>query len=419
MRRGVRRACAGGVAGLGFGPVVLAAVPRGARLGRRLRRVRARRAWRPRASRAAGLARRAWRAARLRRRAACRRRRRRAGGWPPLCFSSAATRSDSASISARSPRTSSSTRRSSKLSRIRWAAEATSSSRLRPRSRAPSVPPVVAWKVRSTAPRTASTTSAGSRPLSFFAAFLSFLAMVAAVYVSVTASRDHPPAPARGRSPSACCCPATRAARCGSPSSCSTAPKMLNHNRGLWGYTGAAADGAPLTIQSTGHGRAERGDRDRGADRARRAADRPRRDLRRAGRRARARRRCSSPTACWRRTARAGRSARAATLAPDPALHAALRGGRGRAPRPRRLLGPLLRPRPRARAGVGRAPARSRSRWRPRRCSAVAARRGVAAACVLAVSDLVADRRADRRARRSRPPRRELGRDAGARRRSA
>jgi uridine phosphorylase len=31
-------------------------------------------------------------------------------------------------------------------------------------------------------------------------------------------------------------------------------PKMLNHHRGLWGYTGIAADGAPLTIQSTGIG---------------------------------------------------------------------------------------------------------------------------------------------------------------------
>jgi len=31
-------------------------------------------------------------------------------------------------------------------------------------------------------------------------------------------------------------------------------PKMFNHNRGLWGYTGAASDGAPLTIQSTGMG---------------------------------------------------------------------------------------------------------------------------------------------------------------------
>jgi purine-nucleoside phosphorylase len=31
-------------------------------------------------------------------------------------------------------------------------------------------------------------------------------------------------------------------------------PKMFNHHRGLWGYTGVAADGAPLTIQSTGMG---------------------------------------------------------------------------------------------------------------------------------------------------------------------
>jgi uridine phosphorylase len=31
-------------------------------------------------------------------------------------------------------------------------------------------------------------------------------------------------------------------------------PKMLNHNRGLWGYTGTAADGLPLSIQSTGIG---------------------------------------------------------------------------------------------------------------------------------------------------------------------
>jgi uridine phosphorylase len=31
-------------------------------------------------------------------------------------------------------------------------------------------------------------------------------------------------------------------------------PKMLNHNRGLWGYTGIAADGDPMTIQSTGLG---------------------------------------------------------------------------------------------------------------------------------------------------------------------
>ena len=32
------------------------------------------------------------------------------------------------------------------------------------------------------------------------------------------------------------------------------APKMFNHHRGLWGYTGVASDGEPLTVQSTGMG---------------------------------------------------------------------------------------------------------------------------------------------------------------------
>jgi purine-nucleoside phosphorylase len=31
-------------------------------------------------------------------------------------------------------------------------------------------------------------------------------------------------------------------------------PKMFNHHRGLWGYSGIALDGAPLTVQSTGIG---------------------------------------------------------------------------------------------------------------------------------------------------------------------
>ncbi len=31
-------------------------------------------------------------------------------------------------------------------------------------------------------------------------------------------------------------------------------PKMFNHTRGLWGYTGMAADGEPLTVQATGMG---------------------------------------------------------------------------------------------------------------------------------------------------------------------
>ena len=31
-------------------------------------------------------------------------------------------------------------------------------------------------------------------------------------------------------------------------------PRMFNHHRGLWGYTGVAADGEPLTVQATGMG---------------------------------------------------------------------------------------------------------------------------------------------------------------------
>lgn len=31
-------------------------------------------------------------------------------------------------------------------------------------------------------------------------------------------------------------------------------PRMFNHSRGLWGYTGTAPDGLPLTVQSTGMG---------------------------------------------------------------------------------------------------------------------------------------------------------------------
>jgi uridine phosphorylase len=33
-----------------------------------------------------------------------------------------------------------------------------------------------------------------------------------------------------------------------------TPPKMFNHARGLWGYTGVARDGEPLTVQTTGMG---------------------------------------------------------------------------------------------------------------------------------------------------------------------
>jgi len=33
-----------------------------------------------------------------------------------------------------------------------------------------------------------------------------------------------------------------------------TPPRMFNHARGLWGYTGVAPDGEPLTVQATGIG---------------------------------------------------------------------------------------------------------------------------------------------------------------------
>ena len=36
---------------------------------------------------------------------------------------------------------------------------------------------------------------------------------------------------------------------------------MFNHTRGLWGYTGRARDGELLTVQATGMGGAQRGDR--------------------------------------------------------------------------------------------------------------------------------------------------------------
>lgn len=35
---------------------------------------------------------------------------------------------------------------------------------------------------------------------------------------------------------------------------CAQTPRMLNHHRGLWGYSGTALDGAPLTVQGLGLG---------------------------------------------------------------------------------------------------------------------------------------------------------------------
>jgi uridine phosphorylase len=104
-------------------------------------------------------------------------------------------------------------------------------------------------------------------------------------------------------------------------------PRMFNHHRGLWGYTGVALDGAPLTVQSTGIG---------GPSAAIVVADLHRLGLRRAVRIGRA----------WalHRSLRAGELVAATAVAvfdgasralgagdriePDPALTAALEGDR-------------------------------------------------------------------------------------------
>lgn len=56
---------------------------------------------------------------------------------------------------------------------------------------------------------------------------------------------------------------AARVVVCGDPGRClalatvlTDGPRMFNHERGLWGYTGTACDGEPLTIQATGLGAA-------------------------------------------------------------------------------------------------------------------------------------------------------------------
>jgi len=162
--------------------------------------------------------------------------------------SSAATRSRSDSTSARRARTSSERRMSSIASRTRPATETTSSmsSCARPR-----VPSLVAWSVRSNAlmrpsagppPRSASPAS--------FPFFLSFFLGTRSVYASMSLQvlRPHEPVAERVLLPG----DPGRALRLAQR--LLDAPRMLNHHRGLWGYTGAGADGKLLTIQSTGMG---------------------------------------------------------------------------------------------------------------------------------------------------------------------
>ena len=174
-----------------------------------------------------------------------------AGGFS----SSAATRRVSVSTSVRRRLRSSSTRMSSIISRTRPAAPATSSTRSCARVRVDWALSAVAWKVRSTAVRTAPTASAGL--LSFFDFFLSFFAMARASLVLLPALVAIAPVHLKPNAPVA-----ERALLPGDPGRALrlaqhllAAPmQVLNTNRGLWGYTGTAADGASLTIQSTGMG---------------------------------------------------------------------------------------------------------------------------------------------------------------------
>ena len=162
---------------------------------------------------------------------------------------------------------------------------------------------------------------------------------------------------------------------------------MFNHARGLWGYTGWRRDGEPLIGPGDRHGRPERGDRHRGADRARRADARSG-----SGRAARsivgfelgelvtADRGDARPTGepRARRRRRRGR--------PTPALTAALEdGGGGRGVRVR-LDGPLLR-----RAGRRAWTARARRRRDGGRGAAAGSRScaGCGPACLLAVTDML------------------------------
>jgi DeoD family purine-nucleoside phosphorylase len=160
--------------------------------------------------------------------------------------SSCATRPASVSSWARMSLTSSTTWRSSIVCRIRPAAADTCSTSSRWRF---SVRPAPS-RVRSIAPRMASTASAAPC-LPFFP--FSFLAMGASLFSAPLPGATHhlhPNAPV-----------AERVLLPGDPGRALRLaqhlldrPLMLNHHRGLWGYTGTAADGEPLTIQSTGMG---------------------------------------------------------------------------------------------------------------------------------------------------------------------
>ena len=110
-------------------------------------------------------------------------------------------------------------------------------------------------------------------------------------------------------------------------------PKMSNHARGLWGYSGRTPAGDELTIQATGMGGPERRAGARRPGEARRAAGGAGRDLRRRSPGSRGSASCCSSTRGDRRGRQrrlASASPPATAVLPDPELLERLaRGARG------------------------------------------------------------------------------------------
>ena len=123
----------------------------------------------------------------------------------------------------------------------RPAAWASSSARSCARSRVTPAWPAVAWNACAAAPRTAS-----ARPGGRVSSFSAIEPEPTGRRILRPGGDRAAPRPSdRRRSPSACCSRATPAARSPLATALFDAPaKMFNHNRGLWGYTGTALDGA-------------------------------------------------------------------------------------------------------------------------------------------------------------------------------
>ena len=174
-------------------------------------------------------------------------------------------------------------------------------------------------------------------------------------------------------------------------------PRMFNHHRGLWGYTGTARDGEPLTIQATGMGGPS------AAIVVEELIALGARTLIRIGTcgalvdRARARRRSSRSRRRWAPDGTSRALGADGRVEPDAEPDRGARRGAGARRRPR-LDRPLLRP---ARGPADALADRRRERveMEARRCSRSPGCAAYAAACLLGVTDQLARRARPRTAR--------------------